>query len=109
VTDDHEQALERAIDTFSAAYDARKAEPEDADVAARYLATHTAMIAARIDLVRARVEAKRMTGGARFLELLRAARGVASFGLVGTELDEALIVLRQTVAAIDKEGTDGLG
>jgi hypothetical protein len=44
-----------------------------------------------------------LSGGARFLDLLRAARVVASFGLVGTELDEALLALRQTVAEIDKE------
>jgi hypothetical protein len=106
VTDEHEQALERATAAFSAAYDDRVARPEDADVAARYLATHTAMIAARIDLVRARVEAKRVTSGAQFMDLLRAARVVAAFGLVGTELDEALLALRQTLAAIDKEGTD---
>jgi hypothetical protein len=49
----------------------------------------------------------RAHGGARFLELLQAARVVSAFGLVGTEMDEALIALRQTVAAIDKEGTDG--
>jgi hypothetical protein len=48
-----------------------------------------------------------LSGGARFLELLQAARVVSAFGLVGTEMDEALIALRQTVAAIDKEGTDG--
>jgi hypothetical protein len=47
-----------------------------------------------------------LSGGAQFLELLRAARAVSAFGLVGTEMDEALIALRQTVAAIDKEGLD---
>jgi hypothetical protein len=46
------------------------------------------------------------SGGARFLELLRLARVVAAFGLVGTEMDEALLALRQTVVEIDKEGVD---
>jgi hypothetical protein len=48
-----------------------------------------------------------LSGGAPFMALLKDARAVCAFGLVGTELDEALIALRQTVAEIDKEEPGG--
>jgi hypothetical protein len=54
-----------------------------------------------------RIQQIRFTAGEPYLRLIHAARVIATFGLVGNEMDEALIALRQSIAEIDKDRADG--